>query len=40
MQRTLPTLTLAAAREFVATLASLAGSLWQIANPAPALAEL
>jgi AcrR family transcriptional regulator len=40
VQRTLPTLTLAEAREFVATLASLAGSLWQIANPAPALAEL
>jgi len=40
VQRTLPTLTLAEAREFVATLPSLAGSLWQIANPAPALAEL
>src|SRR5690349_20797080 len=40
VHRTLPTLTLAEAREFVATLASLAGSLWQIANPAPALAEL
>jgi hypothetical protein len=40
VQRTLPALTLAEAREFVATLASLAGSLWQIANPAPALAEL
>jgi AcrR family transcriptional regulator len=38
--RVLPALTLAEAREFVATLASLAGSLWQIANPAPALAEL
>jgi len=32
--RVLPALTLAEAREFVATLASLAGSLWQIANPA------
>ena len=40
VHRTLPTLTLAEARECVATLASLAGSLWQIANPAPALAEL
>jgi len=40
VQRTLPTLTLAEAREFVATLPSLAGSLWQIANPASALAEL
>jgi AcrR family transcriptional regulator len=38
--RVLPALTLTEAREFVATLASLAGSLWQIANPAPALAEL
>ena len=38
--RVLPALTLAEAREFVATLASLAGSLWQIANPAPALAGL
>ena len=36
----LPALRMAEAREFVATLASLAGSLWQIANPAPALAEL
>jgi AcrR family transcriptional regulator len=33
-------LTRAECREFVATLASLAGSLWQIANPPPALAEL
>lgn len=38
--RVLPALRVAEAREFVATLASLAGSLWQIANPAPALAEL
>ena len=36
----LPELTLAECTEFVATLASLAGSLWQIANPVPALAEL
>lgn len=36
----LPELTLAECTEFVATLASLAGSLWQIANPPPALAEL
>ena len=40
VQRVLPVLRMAEAREFVATLASLAGSLWQIANPAPALAEL
>ena len=38
--RVLPALRMAEAREFVATLASLAGSLWQIANPAPALAKL
>jgi AcrR family transcriptional regulator len=36
----LPELTLAECTEFVATLASLAGSLWQIANPGPVLAEL
>ncbi len=36
----LPDLTLAECTEFVATLASLAGSLWQIANPVPALAAL
>lgn len=40
VQRVLPGLTLAECGEFVATLASLAGSLWQIANPVPALAEL
>ena len=40
VRRVLPELTLAECTEFVATLASLAGSLWQIANPAPALAEL
>ena len=40
VQRALPALRMAEAREFVATLASLAGSLWQIATPAPALAEL
>jgi AcrR family transcriptional regulator len=38
--RVLPGLTLTECTEFVATLASLAGSLWQIANPVPALAEL
>jgi AcrR family transcriptional regulator len=38
--RVLPELALAECTEFVATLASLAGSLWQIANPVPALAEL
>jgi AcrR family transcriptional regulator len=36
----MPELTLAECTEFVATLASLAGSLWQIANPPPALADL
>src|SRR5580692_11042921 len=40
VQRTLPTLTLAETSEFVAAMASLAGAVWQIANPAPALAEL
>lgn len=36
----LPGLTLAECGEFVAALASLAGAVWQIANPAPALTEL
>ena len=36
----LPGLTLAECGEFVAALASLAGAVWQIANPAPVLAEL
>jgi AcrR family transcriptional regulator len=40
VHRVLPALPLAQCTEFVATLASLAGSLWQIANPPPALAEL
>jgi AcrR family transcriptional regulator len=40
VHRVLPALTLAECTEFVATLAALAGSLWQIANPPPALAEL
>jgi AcrR family transcriptional regulator len=40
VQRVLPDLTLAECTEFVATLASLAGAVWQMANPAPALAEL
>jgi AcrR family transcriptional regulator len=39
-QRVLPELTLAECGEFVAALASLAGAVWQIANPAAALAEL
>ncbi len=38
--RVLPGLTLAECGEFVAALASLAGAVWQIANPVPALAEL
>jgi len=40
VQRVLPELTLAECGEFVAALASLAGAVWQIANPAPVLAEL
>ena len=40
VQRVLPDLTLAECTEFVATLASLAGAVWQMANPAPALADL
>jgi AcrR family transcriptional regulator len=40
VHRVLPELTLAECTEFVATLASLAGSLWQIANPGPVLADL
>ena len=38
--RVLPELTLAECGEFVAALASLAGAVWQIANPVAALAEL
>jgi AcrR family transcriptional regulator len=40
VQRVLPALTLAECGEFVAALASLAGALWQIANPVPVLIEL
>jgi AcrR family transcriptional regulator len=40
VRRVLPELTLAECAEFVAALASLAGAVWQIANPTPALAEL
>jgi hypothetical protein len=40
VRRVLPQLTLAEAAEFVAALASLAGAVWQIANPPPALAGL
>jgi len=36
----LPHLTGAECREFISTMANLAGSLWQIANPPPALAML
>jgi AcrR family transcriptional regulator len=39
-QRVLPELTEAECLEFVAALASLAGALWQIANPGPALTAL
>jgi AcrR family transcriptional regulator len=38
--RVLPDLTEQECLEFIAALASLAGNLWQIANPAPALAAL
>jgi AcrR family transcriptional regulator len=40
VQRVLPALTVDEGREFVAAVASLAGAVWQIANPPPALAEL
>jgi AcrR family transcriptional regulator len=40
VHRVLPGLTAGECREFIAAIASLAGSLWQIANPAPVLAEL
>jgi AcrR family transcriptional regulator len=40
VQQVLPALTLAECGEFVAALASLAGALWQIANPVPVLTEL
>jgi AcrR family transcriptional regulator len=39
VHRVLPELTLTEGGEFVAALASLAGALWQIANPTAALAE-
>jgi AcrR family transcriptional regulator len=40
VHRMLPDLTADECREFVRTMATLAGSLWQIANPPPALAQL
>lgn len=40
VRNALPELTTAECTEFVATLAALAGALWQIANPVPALADL
>jgi AcrR family transcriptional regulator len=40
VRQVLPDLTADECREFVATMATLAGSLWQIANPPPALARL
>jgi AcrR family transcriptional regulator len=40
VHRALPELTGQECREFISALASLAGSLWQIANPAPALAAM
>jgi AcrR family transcriptional regulator len=38
--RVLPDLTPGECREFISAMASLAGALWQIANPPPALADL
>ena len=40
VHRVLPDLTEQECREFISAIASLAGSLWQIANPVPALAAL
>jgi AcrR family transcriptional regulator len=40
VHRVLPELTASECREFASTMASLAGALWQIANPPPVLAEL
>jgi AcrR family transcriptional regulator len=40
VKQVLPALTLAECREVIGALASLAGAVWQIANPAQALAEL
>jgi AcrR family transcriptional regulator len=40
VQRVLPELTTDECREFVAAMATLAGALWQISNPPPALADL
>jgi AcrR family transcriptional regulator len=40
VRRALPGLTEQECREFIAAIASLAGNLWQIANPVPALAAM
>ena len=40
VQQVLPALTAEEALEFIGALASLAGAVWQIANPGPVLAEL
>ena len=40
VHRALPALTADECREFISAIASLAGSVWQIANPVPALAAL
>ena len=40
IHRVLPELTAGECREFISAVASLAGQLWQIANPPPALASL
>jgi AcrR family transcriptional regulator len=40
VHRALPDLTIGECTEFISAIASLAGSLWQIANPVPVLAQL
>jgi AcrR family transcriptional regulator len=40
INRALPELTAGECREFISAMASLAGAMWQIANPPPALADL
>ena len=40
IHRALPELTAGECREFISAMASLAGAMWQIANPPPALADL
>ena len=40
IHRVLPELTEGGCRDFVSAMASLAGAMWQIASPPPALAQL